>query len=139
MQALKRYPQLKQRIGHLLAVVEDAEGDLARADAAERRVIEEIRRLGQESLQAWAERQVEQTSVTAAETGEGRSGGKKTLLVQHVRLDRGGGDAVASGDAHAAVFFAQCAGEESVLFAAAATGDHGLRRRCRVSASRQEA
>ena len=57
MQALKRYPQLKQRIGHLLAVVEDAEGDLARADAAERRVIEEIRRLGQESLQAWAERQ----------------------------------------------------------------------------------
>jgi hypothetical protein len=77
VQALKRYPQLKQRIAHLMAIVEDAEGDLARADAAERRVIEEIRRLGQESLQAWAERQVEQTSLTAADPGEVRGGGKK--------------------------------------------------------------
>lgn len=79
LQALNRYPQLKQRIGHLMAVVEDAEGDLARADAAERRVIEEIRRLGQESLQAWAERQVEQTTATTG-TGERRRAGKKTVL-----------------------------------------------------------
>ena len=79
VQALKRYPQLKQRITHLMAVVEDAEGDLARADEAERRVIEEIRRLGQESLQAWAERQMEQTALTAAKTGEVRGGGKKNF------------------------------------------------------------
>jgi hypothetical protein len=79
VQALKRYPQLKQRVAHLMAVVEDAEGDLSRADEAERRVIEEIRRLGQESLQAWAERQVEQAALTAANTGEGRGGGNKTM------------------------------------------------------------
>lgn len=77
LQALKRYPQLKNRITHLMAVVEDAAGDLAQADAAERRVIEEIRRLGQESLQAWAERQVEQTSLAVADTGEVRRGGQK--------------------------------------------------------------
>ncbi len=75
--ALNRHPQLKQRIERLVAVVEDAAGDLARADAAERRVIEEIRRLGQESLQAWAERQVERTSLAAAETGDVRRAGKK--------------------------------------------------------------
>jgi hypothetical protein len=77
LQALKRYPQLKERIRHLVAVVEDAEGDLAQADAAERRVIEEIRRLGQESLQAWAERQVEQTLLTALDVGDRRRGGQK--------------------------------------------------------------
>lgn len=75
--ALNRHPQLKQRIERLVAVVEDAGGDLARADAAERRVMEEIRRLGQESLQAWAQRQVEQTARSALESGEVRRGGKK--------------------------------------------------------------
>ena len=80
VQALTRYPQLKRRIAHLMAVVEDAEGDLTRADDAERRVIEEIRRLGQESLHAWAERQLEQTALTVADTGEVRVGGKKNSV-----------------------------------------------------------
>lgn len=80
LQALKRYPQLKERIRHLMAVVEDADGDLAQADAAERRVIEEIRRLGQESLQAWAERQVSQTSLAMMEAGDARRGGQKNSV-----------------------------------------------------------
>ena len=56
LHALNRHPLLKQCIERFVAVVENAEGDLVLADAAERRVIEKIRRL--ESLQAWAERQV---------------------------------------------------------------------------------
>jgi hypothetical protein len=34
----------------LLGVVEDAEGGLEKADAAERRVIEELRQMGNEAL-----------------------------------------------------------------------------------------
>lgn len=54
----------------LLAVVEDAAGDCAKADAAERRVLDELRQMGNEALTAWAERGVEKQVVLAqAEPG----------------------------------------------------------------------
>ena len=74
---LKAHPEIKQRIGALLAVVEDAGGDLKLADAAEMRLIEEIRRLGQEAMQAWAERQVEQTGQQVRQSGRVHRDGKK--------------------------------------------------------------
>jgi hypothetical protein len=51
---LKAHPHLRERFEQLLAIVEDAAGDIDKADEAERRVIEELRRLGQEALQGWA-------------------------------------------------------------------------------------
>lgn len=54
---LNRHPELKAKIESLLSVVENAEGDLVKANAAEQRVIEEIRQLGQAALQGWATRQ----------------------------------------------------------------------------------
>ena len=54
---LHDYPELKAKIEVLLSVVENAEGDLIKADVAEERVIEEIRQLGQTALQTWAKRQ----------------------------------------------------------------------------------
>jgi len=54
---LNRHPDLKSKIESLLSVVENAEGDLVKANAAEQRVIEEIRQLGQTALQEWATRQ----------------------------------------------------------------------------------
>ncbi|MGB7087624.1 MAG: hypothetical protein WBD47_18840 [Phormidesmis sp.] len=48
---LARHPELKSKIESLLSVVENAEGDVNRADEAERQVIEEIRLLGQAALQ----------------------------------------------------------------------------------------
>ena len=38
------------------SVVENAAGDVVKADEAEQRVIEELRQLGQQALQSWAER-----------------------------------------------------------------------------------
>jgi len=38
-------------------VVENAEGDLVKANEAEQRVVEEIQQLGQTALQGWASRQ----------------------------------------------------------------------------------
>jgi hypothetical protein len=46
---LNRHPGPKHRMQALAAIVADSDGDLARADEAERRVIEEVPRLGQEA------------------------------------------------------------------------------------------
>ena len=54
---LNRHLELKAKIESLLSVVENAEGDLSKANEAEQRVIEEIRQLGQAALQGWATRQ----------------------------------------------------------------------------------
>jgi len=77
LRGLNANPQIKNRIASLLAVVDDAAGDLKLADAAEMRMIEEIRRLGQEALQAWAERQVERSEQELRRGGEVQREGKK--------------------------------------------------------------
>ena len=77
LRGLNAHPQIKQRIAALLAVVEDAGGDLKLADAAEQRRIEEIRRIGQEALQAWADRQVAVTTEEACRGGTVHHEGKK--------------------------------------------------------------
>ena len=46
LRGLNANPQIKNRIASMLAVIEDAAGDLKEADAAEMRLIEEIRRMG---------------------------------------------------------------------------------------------
>lgn len=77
LRGLNANPQIKERIASLLAVVDDAAGDLKLADAAEMRLIEEIRRLGQEAMQAWAERQVERTEQELRRGGQVQREGKK--------------------------------------------------------------
>ena len=47
---LNDYLELKVKIQGLSSVVENAEGDLIKANAAEERVIEEIRQLGQTTI-----------------------------------------------------------------------------------------
>ena len=77
LKGLNANPQIKSRIASLLAVVEDAAGDLKEADAAEMRLIEEIRRMGQEAMQAWAARQVEKSEQEIRRGGEVQREGKK--------------------------------------------------------------
>ena len=71
------HPRLRDRMESLLLAVEVEAGDLKEADAAELRLIEEIRRLGQEALQAWASGQVEKTSQEIGQEGGVWSEGKK--------------------------------------------------------------
>ena len=77
LERLNRHPHLRARMESLLAVVEDAAGDCAKADAAERRVIDELRQMGNDVLTAWAERGVERSVVVAQAEPDGRPGGKK--------------------------------------------------------------
>ena len=53
---LNANPQIRNRIASLQGVVEDRGGKLRLADVAEARLIEEIRQMRQEAMQASAER-----------------------------------------------------------------------------------
>ena len=54
---LNRHPRLKARLEGLLDIVDNAGGDLEKASATEQRVIEELRRMGNDALHCWAEAQ----------------------------------------------------------------------------------
>ena len=77
---LNRHPLLRARVEGLLEVVEDAAGDCEKADAAERRVIDELRQMGNDALTAWAERGVEKRVVVAQAESDWRPGGKKNSI-----------------------------------------------------------
>jgi hypothetical protein len=77
LRGLNANPQIKSRVASLLAAVEDAGGDLKEADAAEMRMIEEIRRMGQEAMQAWADRQIVATEEAVRRDGGVQREGKK--------------------------------------------------------------
>ncbi len=87
LKKLVAHPHLRNRMESLLLAVENEAGDLREADAAEMRIIEEIRRMGQESLQAWASEQVEKTSAEIRQTGEVWSEGKKNCVgIRHSEI-----------------------------------------------------
>jgi len=56
---LRDHPELRVKIESLLAVVENAAGDVEKAAEAERRVTEELRQLGNKALHDWARRQAQ--------------------------------------------------------------------------------
>src|SRR5437870_2746031 len=54
---LKEYPELKAKIETMLSIIENSGGDVEKAAEAERRIIEEMRQMGNEVLHGWARRQ----------------------------------------------------------------------------------
>lgn len=77
LKRLNNHPVLRARIASLLDVVDDAGGGLKRADDAEDRVVDEVRRMGQEALQTWAQTQLEQTEAQVRRSGRAVRDGKK--------------------------------------------------------------
>ncbi len=59
--ALRAHPQLRGRIVSMIGIVMDGDGDLKEADAAEDLLFEEVRHLGREALEGWAERRIAAT------------------------------------------------------------------------------
>lgn len=78
MQRLKEHPELQARFEELLAVVENAAGASFTADAAEQRVVEELRQMGQSALQAWAERKQQRVEVSYERRSDVRRKEKKS-------------------------------------------------------------
>lgn len=58
---LREHPDFRNRVASIALAMENADGDLDAADAAEERLVEEMRHLGREALQGWAEKRVEAT------------------------------------------------------------------------------
>ena len=59
--ALRAHPELRKRISSIVLAIEGDEGELKEADAAEERIVDEMRLLGREALKSWAENRVEAT------------------------------------------------------------------------------
>ena len=54
---LQEYPELRAKIEAMLGIIENAGGDVEKAAEAERRIIEELRQMGNEVLHSWARQQ----------------------------------------------------------------------------------
>ena len=112
----------------LLNVVENVAGDCTKADAAEQAVIEEVRKLGNEALQGWAERAVQKATEAVRHSNPPyRATGKKSLVAYAFRENRGHGTGLAWPWPQVRPFLSR-RGERPELFAAVATGDYRLRR-----------
>src|SRR5439155_9405953 len=57
VERLKEYPEIKAKNERMLRIIENSGGDVEKAAEAERRIIEEMRQMGNEVLHGWARRQ----------------------------------------------------------------------------------
>ena len=77
LRRLSSHPEIRNRIASLLSAVDDTGGDLKLADDAEMRLTQELRRMGQEAMQAWASAQVIATEQDVRHSGRTQRLGKK--------------------------------------------------------------
>src|SRR5215813_10515770 len=83
---LREYPELKAKIEAMLGIIENAGGDVEKAAEAERRIIEELRQMGNEVLHGWARRQKQKKEEeNKAKPGVNR---KKKKLYWYTRLGK---------------------------------------------------
>ncbi len=81
---LNRRPDLKKRVKSILSIAGDDGDGIVKADEAESRVIEEVRRMGNEVLTQWAETRIEKSGAyLPADSDIDRSGKKKSVGTQH--------------------------------------------------------
>jgi hypothetical protein len=79
---LSAYPQLRERLEALLTIVEDPTAEVTQADEAERRVIVEVRRLGNAVLCSWAAHQEAAQQTVVGEQGAPRAGEKNSTGIR---------------------------------------------------------
>ena len=86
LRRLREYPELKAKIETLLAIIENAGGDVEKAAEAERRIIEEMREMGNEVMHSWARQQQQKKEAEyQAKPGMNR---KEKNLYGHTRLGK---------------------------------------------------
>ena len=77
--ALRAHPELRKRVSSIVLAVEGDGGELKEADAAEERLVEEMRLLGREALRSWAETRVEATERDIRQRPQMHRQGEKKL------------------------------------------------------------
>jgi len=86
---LEQHPELMAVMGRLLDVIDNASGDVKLADEAERRVIDEVRLMGQEVMSKWGQRLSYEEALGTEAAGGAVRQSKKTPLDMHVWQNRG--------------------------------------------------
>ena len=78
------HPGFRDRLASIVGAVGNSGGDLAEADAAEERLVEEMRLLGREALQDWANERVEATERDVRrQPGMHRQGKKNSIGIRN--------------------------------------------------------
>ena len=73
----RSHRELRDRMASIVGAVGNAEGNLVEADAAEERLVEEMRLLGREALQGWADERVDTTEKQVRQQAGMHRQGKK--------------------------------------------------------------
>ena len=82
---LEAHPDLRDRFVSIALAVMNSEENLKEADAIEERLVEEMRLLGREAMQGWAENQVEATErEIRQEPGMHRQGKKNSAGIRNL-------------------------------------------------------
>lgn len=84
LKLLNAHPTLRRRVEALMSIVEDTDGMIEKADAAERYVIEEVRKIGHAALTGWAECKQQRNEQELKKQPELRPAGKKTVVAKHL-------------------------------------------------------
>jgi transcriptional regulator GlxA family with amidase domain len=84
---LQRHPELQAKVDALLDIVDNASGDALKADEAEQLVFEELRRMGQQAIQAWAERKQQRVEADCEARSDLARKQKKAALAHPLRVD----------------------------------------------------
>ena len=83
---LNRHPELKIRMKSILDLTENTQGDVIKADDAERQTIEAVRQLGNDILQDWGNsRSAASEAQLRKETTGIEGNGKKNSLAYYLR------------------------------------------------------
>ncbi len=77
LEHLNAHPLLRHRVEALMSIVEDCDETI---DAAEQRVIEEVRKIGHTALSEWAEGKNKRNEAELQKQPELRRAGKKTVV-----------------------------------------------------------
>jgi hypothetical protein len=83
------HPHFRDRLASIIGAVGNLDGDLGEADAAEERLVEEMRLLGREALQGWADKRVEATERDVrGQAGMHRQGKKNSAGTRNLAKSR---------------------------------------------------
>jgi len=75
----RSHPEFRERMASIVGAVANSEGNLVEADAVEERLVEEMRLLGREAMQSWANDRVAATEQEVRlQSGMHRQGKKNS-------------------------------------------------------------
>ena len=132
LKRLNRRPDLKKRAESILSIAEDDGEGIVKADEAEKRITEEVRRMGNEVLTGWAESRIGKSKSYLPADGDITRNGQKNPLAQYVRRNNCIRTGVQTSRTTTPALQPECRNNLPLLFTAPAADCDRLRRGSRL-------